>query len=282
MAGTRWLEAKQEVLDEYEVRLWVGWYRHITLALLAHAFLAVIGPTPPVATVPADRARGETVGRLLWLLAALSIHWSGWRPAPGPSHAVSLPKTPSELHRKRDLVLASVLPGSGVALGIVLALGSAVAVALAAGLFRWGADLGFVVAPYAGTRYGPAALEMFGIAVGIVAADLVAVAVNLAVGCAVGETLGWSDVALGLMGGVLVYTVASVAWRLANVLTDDLAVNGLAYLSPLLALGWLLAFRSVSVARLDFLLTGGVVVVACNLLSSLGVGRGSLPSRDDA
>ena len=49
--------------------------------------------------------------------------------------------------------LASVLPGSGVALGIVLALGSAVAVALAAGLFRWGADLGFVVAPYAGTRY---------------------------------------------------------------------------------------------------------------------------------
>ena len=29
-------------LDEYQVRLWVGWYRHITLAMLAHAFLAVI------------------------------------------------------------------------------------------------------------------------------------------------------------------------------------------------------------------------------------------------
>ena len=48
VAGTRWIiedafkEAKQEVgLDEYEVRRWVGWYRHITLALLAHAFLAV-------------------------------------------------------------------------------------------------------------------------------------------------------------------------------------------------------------------------------------------------
>ena len=62
--------------------------------------------------------------------------------------------------------LASVLPGSGVTLGIVLALGSAVAVALAAGLFRWGADLGVAVAPYAGTRYGPVALEMFGIAGG--------------------------------------------------------------------------------------------------------------------
>lgn len=48
VAGTRWIieegfeEAKGEVgLDEYEVRKWTGWYRHITLALLAHAFLAV-------------------------------------------------------------------------------------------------------------------------------------------------------------------------------------------------------------------------------------------------
>lgn len=48
VAGTRWAieegfeEAKGEVgLDQYEVRRWIGWYRHITLALLAHAFLAV-------------------------------------------------------------------------------------------------------------------------------------------------------------------------------------------------------------------------------------------------
>jgi SRSO17 transposase len=48
VAGRRWaveerLEtAKGEVgLDQYEVRKWPGWYRHITLALLAHAFLTV-------------------------------------------------------------------------------------------------------------------------------------------------------------------------------------------------------------------------------------------------
>ncbi|MEV6113001.1 IS701 family transposase [Streptomyces sp. NPDC052109] len=29
-------------LDEYEVRRYAGWYRHITLAMLAHAFLAVL------------------------------------------------------------------------------------------------------------------------------------------------------------------------------------------------------------------------------------------------
>ncbi len=49
VAGTRWaIEegfeiAKGEVgLDQYEVRRWDGWYRHITLALLAQAFLTVV------------------------------------------------------------------------------------------------------------------------------------------------------------------------------------------------------------------------------------------------
>lgn len=49
VAGTRWQVeqafelAKQEVgLDEYEVRHWTGWYRHITLAMLALAYLTVV------------------------------------------------------------------------------------------------------------------------------------------------------------------------------------------------------------------------------------------------
>ncbi len=49
VAGTRWAieecfeEAKGQVgLDQYEVRKWDGWYRHITLAMLAHAYLAVV------------------------------------------------------------------------------------------------------------------------------------------------------------------------------------------------------------------------------------------------
>ena len=29
-------------LDQYEVRRWDGWYRHITLAMLAQAYLSVI------------------------------------------------------------------------------------------------------------------------------------------------------------------------------------------------------------------------------------------------
>jgi SRSO17 transposase len=52
VAGSRWAieecieAAKGEVgLDEYEVRSWTGWYRHITLSLLAHAYLTVTQAT---------------------------------------------------------------------------------------------------------------------------------------------------------------------------------------------------------------------------------------------
>ncbi len=65
VAGTRWTietgfeRAKGEVgLDEYEVRRWKAWHRHITFALLADAYLAVtrmyaVGAEEKGAAIPA-------------------------------------------------------------------------------------------------------------------------------------------------------------------------------------------------------------------------------------
>lgn len=77
IAGTRWTieslfeQAKGEVgLDDYEVRSWVGWHRHVTLAMLALATLAVIrkaaaggcGPDKPRRrAAAAHRARGQAI-----------------------------------------------------------------------------------------------------------------------------------------------------------------------------------------------------------------------------
>ena len=69
VAGTRWaveesLEtAKGEVgLDQYEVRKWMGWYRHITLALLAHSFLTVT-------RAKAVGSDGQKGGPCVWMLS---------------------------------------------------------------------------------------------------------------------------------------------------------------------------------------------------------------------
>jgi SRSO17 transposase len=62
VAGIRWAieagleEAKGEVgLDEYEVRRWDGWHRHVTLCLLAHAVLAVTRAAAVKRGVPMTR-----------------------------------------------------------------------------------------------------------------------------------------------------------------------------------------------------------------------------------
>jgi len=66
-AGTRWSieccfeSAKQETgLDDYEVRSWHGWYRHVTLSMAALAMLAAV-------RAEASRMAGKQKGRrLIW------------------------------------------------------------------------------------------------------------------------------------------------------------------------------------------------------------------------
>ncbi|MFO0847574.1 MAG: hypothetical protein U0871_03295 [Gemmataceae bacterium] len=49
--------AKECGLDEYEVRSWTGWHRHVTLSLLALAVVAAIRARLPS---PAKREKGAS------------------------------------------------------------------------------------------------------------------------------------------------------------------------------------------------------------------------------
>jgi SRSO17 transposase len=71
VAGTRWTiescfeAAKGEVgLDHYEVRSWTGWYRHMTLAMWAQAFLAVVRAETGTAVAPPKGAHRVTMTSL--------------------------------------------------------------------------------------------------------------------------------------------------------------------------------------------------------------------------
>jgi hypothetical protein len=73
VAGARWAaedcfaEAKNETgLDHYQVRKYRAWYRHITLSMLAHAFLAVTARRPdpgPPEPLPASGNAGGAAGK---------------------------------------------------------------------------------------------------------------------------------------------------------------------------------------------------------------------------
>jgi SRSO17 transposase len=67
VAGCRWTietdieEAKGEVgLDQYEVRTWPSWYRHMSLVLLAYSFLAVMKARGSAADLAAIKGGAKT------------------------------------------------------------------------------------------------------------------------------------------------------------------------------------------------------------------------------
>jgi hypothetical protein len=97
VAGTRWSieslveQAKGEVgLGHYEVRSWVGWHRHVTLAMLALAYRAAV--RRPGSVAPVNLAAAllpptlPEIRRLLWPLIwthppkpDTALRWSAWR-----------------------------------------------------------------------------------------------------------------------------------------------------------------------------------------------------------
>ena len=83
VAGSRWRveigfeEAKGEVgLAHYEVRSWVGWYRHITLSLFAHALLAAIRSAGLDIPTPEKGGRKSPGGNLSEFKRRRGLSWS--------------------------------------------------------------------------------------------------------------------------------------------------------------------------------------------------------------
>lgn len=104
VAGSRWTiesgfeMAKGEVgLDQYEVRSWTGWHRHITLAMLALAFLTVVRKA-------AIGGRGP--GRLGRRLSAADR--AGDPPPPVPAHRPAAART----RRRYRLVTLETTPSA--------------------------------------------------------------------------------------------------------------------------------------------------------------------------
>ncbi len=59
--------AKNETgLDQYQVRRYDAWYRHITLAMLAHAYLAVTAAAAPKALAAASSRSRSARSAVSW------------------------------------------------------------------------------------------------------------------------------------------------------------------------------------------------------------------------
>lgn len=111
--GSRWTveqcfeEAKGEVgLDEYEVRSFHGWYRHITLSMLAHAFLTVLRAQSQGELLPSSQGARVALDSCSQGVSLAPTEKKPWKLF--PSHTPS--QTLSAFKRQRGLVCPSSSP----------------------------------------------------------------------------------------------------------------------------------------------------------------------------
>ena len=165
---------------------------------------------------------------------------------------------------------------SELAIGLGLGLLSAVSVATVAFQFRWGRDLGIKLTSLVPEVRSRASLIIFGAIVAQVIGSFVGAMLSAGIGFTVGETMGTEVleyVGYGFVGGILIHAPGAVLFRTANLLTNNLGINALAYITPVFSLCWLALVSEIGVARPDFLIIGAAAIVAVNLLLNFEVER---------
>jgi hypothetical protein len=118
VAGTRWTiesrfeAAKGEVgLDEYEVRSWTGWHRHVTLAMLARAYLAAVRDAAAGGRATARSGRGPAAAdRAGGAPAALGPALGAQARSRGRPRLVTLAPTPPAARPPLPLATPDRLP----------------------------------------------------------------------------------------------------------------------------------------------------------------------------
>lgn len=167
------------------------------------------------------------------------------------------------------LGLDGVGSGWGRVLGMVMAVMSAV---LMAGTIAFGYPLGAALASEItdkiGNRFDRHRLEFSCLLFVYCVSALLAVGPNFLIGLGTGGRITLASVA-GAVAVGFSFVPGAVLSRKAVLITPDLTVTALVYASPVVGLLWLGLFTQITVARLDLLVAGAVVVAAANVLLNM-------------
>ena len=87
-----------------------------------------------------------------------------------------------------------------------------------------------------------------------------------AIGLIASENISSHQLIYAIIGGLFVNSIGAVAFRAANLTTDDLGVNAISFLTPLATLIWLWLLSILHVPHIDYLIIGAMCIVAANLL----------------
>ena len=174
-----------------------------------------------------------------------------------------------------------------VALGIVSA-------SLAAFGLRWGADLNEELSRETEPRGlkprnpeprnpeprnpEPGNLELQCALIAVVIIALLSIPLSLAPGLIAGENINLNTALAAAAAGFSANTALNIALRKAILITDNLGINAVGFITPVLSILWLYWIAHTNVARWDYLLIGATAIITANLWIKLQA-HGDNPTR---
>ena len=150
--------------------------------------------------------------------------------------------------------------------GISLAILAALTASLGAFHLEWGRTLAESISSIDAQSENKASLILLGTVLSYAISNLFAIVPNLVIGFSLGESIHFSILAIGFVGGMILHSSGGILFRVSNLITNNLGVNSLNYGIPILSLLWLWVFSEISVLRADYLVIGSVAVITANLL----------------
>ena len=159
-----------------------------------------------------------------------------------------------------DSRVASTLIGIFI---VVLAIATT---SLAAFAFRWGVDLVRLLPDEVTRGKNPDLVEICCIITATCIGNFIGGGIKGFIGLASGESISAEAIAIAVLCGVFGHALGNVAWRTANVMTNNLGINAISYATPIFSLFWLFLFSEVDISRVDYLIIGTAAIICANLL----------------
>lgn len=157
-------------------------------------------------------------------------------------------------------------------IGVGLAVLSAFIISSTSYNFKWAANLCNELIDYMPSPSSTLKMELFCLMIAFLIGSMVSAVINMSAGLLIDRHISangtdWQYLILGaLAGGASLDALGTVFNRTANLVTNNLGVNAIAYATPLLGLAWLYAFWNVGIQQPDSLVIGAAAIVSANLL----------------
>ena len=151
-------------------------------------------------------------------------------------------------------------------IGVFLVISAVAVTSLATFGFRWGNDMAEIATVRNLNENHNTLIDLLGVIFSYNISSIIAIPVNFVIGVTSMDISVFDLNALFITIGGIILAFSAICLRQANIASQNLGVNAIAYGTPIFSLIWLFALSQANVLRVDYLVIGTAAIAVANLL----------------